>query len=39
MGQLMLWIQDDKGLFPYEKALRWIRTHPEKVTRWLAEQP
>jgi glycine betaine/proline transport system substrate-binding protein len=39
MGQLMLWIQDDEGLFPYEKALRWIRTHPEKVTRWLAEQP
>ncbi|MFV0421076.1 glycine betaine ABC transporter substrate-binding protein [Oleidesulfovibrio sp.] len=35
MGQLMLWIQDDKGLFPYEKAQRWLRTHPERVAGWL----
>lgn len=35
MGQLMLWIQQDEGLFPYEKALRWIRTHPERIQSWL----
>lgn len=35
MGQLMLWIQDDDGLFPYEKAQRWLRTHPEIVEDWL----
>jgi len=35
MGQLMLWIQENKGLFPYEKALRWIRTHPKRVESWL----
>lgn len=37
MGQLMLWIQEDDGLFPYEKALRWMRTNPEKVKAWLGE--
>lgn len=35
MGQLMLWIQEDTGLFPYEKAQRWLRTHPERVAGWL----
>lgn len=35
MGQLMLWIQDDKGMFPYEKAQRWIRSHQERVASWL----
>ncbi len=35
MGQLMLWIQEDQGLFPYEKALRWIRTHQSEVDSWL----
>lgn len=35
MGQLLLWIQESKGLFPYEKALRWVRTHPERVDSWL----
>jgi len=37
MGQLMLWIQQDDGLYPYEKALRWIRTHPDRVEEWLVE--
>ncbi len=37
MGQLMLWIQEDDGLYPYEKALRWIRTHPQRVDDWLGE--
>lgn len=35
MGQLMLWIQKDEGLFPYEKALRWMRTRPGRVASWL----
>ncbi len=37
MGQLMLWIQEDEGLFPYEKALRWLRTHPDRVKEWLGD--
>ncbi len=35
MGQLMLWIQEDDGRFPYEKALRWLRTHPRDVAEWV----
>jgi glycine betaine/proline transport system substrate-binding protein len=35
MGQLMVWIHDDEGLFPYEKALRFIRTHSQQVEAWL----
>jgi glycine betaine/proline transport system substrate-binding protein len=35
MGQLMIWIQEDEGLFPYEKALRYMRTHPGIVESWL----
>ncbi len=35
MGQLMLWIQEEEGLFPYEMALRWIRAHPKRVSDWL----
>ncbi|MFW5936902.1 MAG: glycine betaine ABC transporter substrate-binding protein [Desulfosalsimonas sp.] len=35
VGQLMMWIQEDKGRFPYEKALRWIQTHPDRVDKWL----
>jgi glycine betaine/proline transport system substrate-binding protein len=34
MGRLMLWNREDKGLYPYEKALRWMRTHPERVRSW-----
>ncbi|MEF8824213.1 MAG: glycine betaine ABC transporter substrate-binding protein [Desulfohalobiaceae bacterium] len=34
MGQLMIWIHDDDGRFPYEKALRYIRTHVEQVDSW-----
>ena len=34
MGQLMLWIQEDDGRFPYEKALRWMRTHAPTVAQW-----
>jgi len=35
MGQLMLWIQHHNGMFPYEEALRWVRTNPERVDAWL----
>ena len=35
MGQLMVWIHDDEGQYPYEKAMRYIRTHPEKIDTWL----
>ncbi|MFW6082063.1 MAG: glycine betaine ABC transporter substrate-binding protein [Desulfosalsimonas sp.] len=35
IGQLMLWIQEDQGRHPYEKALRWLRHNPEKVDNWL----
>lgn len=35
IGQLMLWIQEDDGRFPYEKALRWVRTHPDKIEQWI----
>ncbi|MFP4668672.1 MAG: glycine betaine ABC transporter substrate-binding protein [Desulfobacterales bacterium] len=35
LGQLMLWIQEDQGRYPYEKALRWIRNHPEKIEQWI----
>lgn len=34
-GQLMLWIREEEGRFPYEKALRWMRTHPEKIKGWI----
>ncbi len=35
VGQLMLWIRESQGRFPYEKALRWMRTHPDKVAEWI----
>lgn len=35
IGQLMLWIQEDQGRHPYEKALRWIRFHQEEVDSWV----
>lgn len=35
MGQLMLWIQERDGRYPYESALRWVRTHPGRVEEWL----
>ena len=32
----MLWNREDQGLFPYEKALRWMNTHPDRVDAWLS---
>ncbi|MDW7773621.1 MAG: glycine betaine ABC transporter substrate-binding protein [Desulfobulbaceae bacterium] len=34
-AQFMIWNQSDNGLYPYEKALRWMRTHSEQVSQWL----
>jgi glycine betaine/proline transport system substrate-binding protein len=35
MGQLMLWNEEDEGLYVYENALRWMRAHPDRVESWL----
>jgi len=35
MDQLMVWIKDDNGMYPYEKAMRWIRYNQDKVENWL----
>jgi glycine betaine/proline transport system substrate-binding protein len=35
LGQLMIWIQEDNGMFPYDKALRYMRYHREQVQSWL----
>lgn len=31
----MIWNQADHGIYPYEKAQRWMRTYPERVQEWL----
>lgn len=35
LGQLMIWIQEDHGMFPYDKALRYMRYHPEQIQSWV----
>lgn len=35
LEQIMVWIHDDKGQFPYEKALRWMLFNKEKVKGWI----
>jgi len=35
LGQLMIWIQEDEGLFPYDKALRYMRYHSDQIQSWL----
>ncbi len=35
MGQLMIWIHDDDGMYPYDKALRFLRGNSELVNSWL----
>ncbi|ACV68344.1 glycine betaine ABC transporter substrate-binding protein [Desulfohalobium retbaense] len=35
MEQLMLWIEERKGVYPYESARRWIRYHKDQVASWL----
>lgn len=36
MGQLLLWNREDRNIFPYENALRWIRAHRSEVETWLS---
>lgn len=33
--QVMMWIHQDRGNFPYEKALRWINANESKIQDWL----
>ncbi|TYC04813.1 MAG: glycine/betaine ABC transporter substrate-binding protein, partial [Kosmotoga sp.] len=35
IGQVMMWIHQDRGNFPYEKALRWIKANENKIQDWL----
>jgi glycine betaine/proline transport system substrate-binding protein len=35
LEQLMIWIQEDDGMYPGEKALRYIRYHADQVNSWL----
>lgn len=35
MGQLMIWIHDDDGMYPYDKALRFLRAKKDLVESWL----
>jgi len=35
MDQLMVWIKDDNGMYPYEKALRWMRYNQDHVNSWI----
>jgi glycine betaine/proline transport system substrate-binding protein len=35
LEQLMIWIKEDEGMYPVEKALRYMRFHPEQIESWL----
>ncbi|MFO7983248.1 MAG: glycine betaine ABC transporter substrate-binding protein [Desulfuromonadales bacterium] len=35
MGRYLVWNRSDNGLYPYEKALRWLKTHHRQVATWL----
>jgi len=35
LEQLMIWIQEDGGMYPGEKALRYMRYHGDQVQSWL----
>jgi len=35
LEQLMIWIQEDKGMYPREKAQRYMRYHPDQIKSWL----
>ncbi|MGD8991674.1 MAG: glycine betaine ABC transporter substrate-binding protein [Desulfobacterales bacterium] len=35
LEQLMIWIQEDEGMYPGEKALRFMRYHGDQVQSWL----
>ncbi len=33
----MIWNENDHALYPYEKARRWLRNHPDRVRQWLGD--
>jgi glycine betaine/proline transport system substrate-binding protein len=35
LEQLMIWIQENDGMFPDEKALRYMRYHPKQIESWV----
>jgi glycine betaine/proline transport system substrate-binding protein len=35
LEQLMIWIQEDQGMYPGEKALRYMRYHQDQIQSWL----
>ena len=35
LEQLMIWIQEDQGMYPGEKALRYMRFHTDQIQSWL----
>jgi glycine betaine/proline transport system substrate-binding protein len=37
LEQLMIWIQEDEGLYPGEKALRYMRFHAQQIESWLQQ--
>jgi glycine betaine/proline transport system substrate-binding protein len=37
MGQMLIWIHDDDGMFPYEKALRYMEYHQDQIESWLPD--
>jgi glycine betaine/proline transport system substrate-binding protein len=35
LEQLMIWIKEDEGMYPDEKAMRYMRYHEDQVKSWL----
>ena len=35
LEQLMIWIQEDDGMYPGEKALRYMRYHSDQIQSWV----
>jgi glycine betaine/proline transport system substrate-binding protein len=35
LGQLMIWIQESHGMYPYDKAQRYMRYHGQQIQSWL----
>lgn len=36
LGQLMVWIKEDRAHDPDAQVERWLRTHPEQISNWLS---
>lgn len=35
LEQLMIWIEEDEGMYPDEKAMRYMRYHADQIDSWL----